>query len=183
MRPAMYIFLNKGLGMSTGKAAAQAGHAAVEGYRLSCGLDAHQPQENRDARENAAARHWYRGGHYTKLVMEASDAEHLRSIRDYIEARGFKGALIIDEGHTEIEPFTPTALGVEIVDKDDPHAAATFGEFKLFTSNPSVVILDGRMDTSTYIAVKELVRKGDIDAASERLQQSTKRSLFRRRGH
>lgn len=177
----MYIFVNKGLGMSTGKVAAQAAHAAVEGYRLSCGLTPHQPQDGL-ARENAEARHWYKGGHYMKLVMEANDAEHLRSIKDYIEARGFKTALIIDEGHTEIEPFTPTALGVEIVDKDHPHVQATFGEFNLFTSNPSVFIfeLDGKVDTNTYIAVKELVRKGDIEAARERLQQSNKRRWLRK---
>ena len=128
----MYIFLNKGLGMSAGKSAAQAGHAAVEAYRLSVGLDAHQPQEDRTARESAPARHWYKGGHYAKYVMEVADDTQMLVVRDYIEARGFKTALIVDEGHTEDTYFVPTALGVEIVDRAHPHVQETFGNFKLY---------------------------------------------------
>lgn len=107
--------------MSAGKVAAQAAHAAVEAYRLSLKNGEHTNVVNQ----------WYKGGHYTKLVMAARDTEHLRSIKDYIEARGFKTSLIIDEGHTEIPAITPTALGVEVVDKDDPHTAATFESFEL----------------------------------------------------
>lgn len=117
MKPVMYIFINKGLGMSPGKMAAQAAHAAVEAYRLS------HPD---------ILASWYQGGHYTKLVMEARDAEHLRAIKDYIDARGFDTALIIDEGRTEIAPHSVTALGVEVVDKDDEHTAQTFGDFKTY---------------------------------------------------
>jgi peptidyl-tRNA hydrolase len=117
MKTAMYIFVNKGLGMSTGKAAAQASHAAVEAYRLS---------------KPALVEHWYKGNHYTKLVMEAQDAEQMRVIERYINDRGFKTSLIIDEGLTEIEPHSITALGVEVVDKDDPHTLETFSTFKLY---------------------------------------------------
>ncbi len=119
----MYIFINRGLGMSAGKIAAQASHAAVEAYRIS---DAHMV--------NA----WYEGGHYTKLVMQADDAEQLSTIQEYIEARGFKTSLIIDEGRTEISPFSKTALGVEIVDKADDHVLATFSEFKTFKADKPV---------------------------------------------
>lgn len=117
MKPVMYIFLNRDLGMSTGKASAQVAHAAVEAYRLSS-------ETMIDA--------WYLGNHYTKLVMLAEDANHLRSIKEYIEERGFKTKMIIDEGRTEIAAHSPTALGVEIVDKDDPHTAATFESFKTY---------------------------------------------------
>lgn len=119
MDPVLYIFLNKGLGMSTGKSAAQAAHAAVEAYRLT-------PEDSN------LLRLWYKGGHYKKIVFEARDRHHLRDIERYINDRGFKTSLIIDEGHTEIAAFSPTALGVEIVNKDEPHTAATFGEFKLY---------------------------------------------------
>jgi PTH2 family peptidyl-tRNA hydrolase len=117
----MYIFVNKGLGMSAGKMAAQAGHAAVEAYRLS---------------ENDLLKEWYKGGHYTKLVMEARDTEHLLTIERYLEDRGFASTLIIDEGRTEIEAHTPTALGVAVVDKDDPHTAASFASFKTYRDKP-----------------------------------------------
>ncbi len=118
MNPTMYIVLNKGLNMSTGKAAAQASHAAVEAYLAS-------PDDN-------LRRVWHRGGHYTKIVLEAKDAEELKTVQHYLRDRGFDSCLIIDEGRTEIDPFTPTALGVCIVDKDNAHVAATFGTFRLY---------------------------------------------------
>lgn len=119
MNPVMYIFINKGLGMSPGKVAAQAGHAAVEAYRLT-------PEDSN------VLRMWYAGGHYTKIVLEARDALHLHSIERYIKDRGFKTSLIVDEGRTEIDPHTPTALGVEVVDKDNVHVAQTFSSFSLY---------------------------------------------------
>ncbi len=66
-------------------------------------------------------------------VLEAADADELQVQQKYIEDRGFKTSLIIDEGRTEIDPFTPTALGVEVLNKNNPHVAATFGEFRLFS--------------------------------------------------
>ena len=111
----MYIFINEDANMSQGKVGAQAAHAAVEAYRIS-------DKELLDA--------WYVGGHYTKLVMSAKDAQHLLTIERYLNERYFKTALIIDEGRTEIAPHTPTALGVAVVDRDDEHTAATFGDFK-----------------------------------------------------
>ncbi len=127
MNPVQYLILNKGAAMSTGKAAAQAAHASVEGVRLS----AREPNGN--PWDASIVNRWYRGGHYAKIVLEAADAEALRVAKEYIEARGFKTSLIIDEGRTELAPLTPTALGCEIVNKDDPHVSATFGVFDLYT--------------------------------------------------
>lgn len=132
MKPAMYIILNQGLGMSTGKSAAQAAHAAVEGFRLSCLPDPDRPEASAYFMETNTVRQWYKGGHYMKLVMAARDSEHLRDIERYLNDRGFKTALILDEGHTEVPAITPTALGVELVDKDDPHTAATFSSLSLY---------------------------------------------------
>lgn len=119
----MYSFINRGLGMTPGKIAAQAQHAAVEAYRIS------DPNLLAD---------WYLGGHYCKLAMVAEDNVDLLTIQKYIEERGFKTKLIIDEGRTEIAPMSMTALGVEVVDRDEPHTAATFGEFKLYKEKPIV---------------------------------------------
>ena len=107
--------------MSPGKLAAQTAHAAVEAYKIS---------------RNDLIEQWYVGGHHTKLVMDGGSGFRLRIIKDYLERRGFDCELIIDEGRTEIEPFTPTALGVEIVDRDEPHTAATFGEFRTLKQPP-----------------------------------------------
>lgn len=111
----MYIFANKGLGMSGPKLAAQVAHAAVEAWKVS---------------RSALIEEWDLGGHYAKIVLEARDTEHLRNVLQYVTDRGFKTIPIIDEGRTEIAPHSFTALGVEIVDKDDPHTAATFSTFK-----------------------------------------------------
>lgn len=116
-KPVMYIFINRGAGMSPGKVAAQAGHAAVEAYRIS---------------QKKLIDDWYIGGHYTKLVMLARDSEHLRDIEKYLTERGYKSKLIIDEGMTEVPSHTPTALGVEIVDKELADVEATFGSFDLY---------------------------------------------------
>jgi peptidyl-tRNA hydrolase len=129
----MYIVANEGLGMSPGKLAAQAAHAAVEAYRLSCPIPVWHPDQDKlrfEGRE--VVQEWYKGGHYTKIVLGARDSQHLLTLERYIKERGFKTALIIDEGRTEIEPHSPTAIGVEIVDKDDEHTWATFGSIKLF---------------------------------------------------
>lgn len=101
--PVMYIFANKSLNMSPGKMAAQVAHAAVKAS------DGSVP-----SMRNA----WNEYGFYTKLVMEARDATHLTDIERYLKERGILSWLIIDEGRTEIKKHTPTALGVEIIDKD-----------------------------------------------------------------
>ena len=122
MRPAQYIIINQGAGMSPGKMAAQACHAACEGVRVSL--------ETQDGRRLHNL--WHRGGHYMKLVMEVPNEQALTNAYHYIKERGFQAVMIVDEGHTEVAPLTATAVGVEIVDKDWPHAAETFSVFKLY---------------------------------------------------
>jgi peptidyl-tRNA hydrolase len=113
----MYSFINRDLGMTPGKLAAQAQHAAVEAYRIS---------------DPKLLEEWYVGGHYAKIVMLAEDDVQLLTIKHYLEERGFKTKLIVDEGRTEIKAHSMTALGVEVVDRDDAHTAATFGDFKTY---------------------------------------------------
>lgn len=129
MKPVMYLFLNRDLGMSTGKAAAQIAHAAVSAFEIS---------------DTKMVTEWKLGGHVTKIVLLAEDSHQLHTIDRYLRDREFKTTLIIDEGRTEIEKFSPTALGVEVVDKDDPHVAASFGEFKLYRDKrPEVKVTFG----------------------------------------
>lgn len=120
MNPCMYILMASPgtTAMSPGKLAAQAAHAAVEAWQIS---DKNSQVVNR----------WYCGGHYMKIVLMADD---LRVAERYINDRGFKTALIIDEGRTEFEGgLTPTAIGVEILDKNALHVKQTFGAFKLYS--------------------------------------------------
>jgi PTH2 family peptidyl-tRNA hydrolase len=121
----MYIFVNKGLGMSSGKMAAQAAHAAVEAYKVS----------NKDL-----IKQWELGKHYAKLVMQARDERHLMTIQKYLADRGIKSELIIDEGMTEIDAHQATALGVEILDRNDPSVQATMSTFELYRDAVKVIL-------------------------------------------
>lgn len=123
MNPVMYIFINKGLKMSTGKCVAQGAHAACEAVRIS------KPE---------MVKAWNEYGFYTKMVMEARDADHLKDIQKYLQDRDIKSALIIDEGRTEILKHTPTALGVEIIDKNT--LGPVFQEFDLFKDKIKVSV-------------------------------------------
>lgn len=117
MNPVMYIIANKGLEMSPGKLAAQVAHAAVEAYKIS---------------DDDMIQEWEKGGHYCKIVLSVSSEFRLWAAKHYIESRYFDTELIIDEGRTEIDAFSPTALGVAVVDKDDPHTKSTFSTFRLY---------------------------------------------------
>jgi hypothetical protein len=64
--------------------------------------------------------------------MLARDTEHLYTIERYLQERHVNTKLIIDEGRTEIAAHSPTALGVEVVDKDNPVIAATFESFQTY---------------------------------------------------
>lgn len=172
MKPAMYIFINKGLGMSPGKIAAQAGHAAVEAALISCpwtehhyGPGWHTSREDRLPLWDA----WRQGLHYAKYVMEARDSEHLLLIEKYLLERRVSCKLIIDEGHTEVAPISATALGCAIVDKDDPHTAATFSSFKLYRDESAAVVLEStdRISRKDHRIVRKLCQSGRARLAQD----------------
>jgi len=117
VKPTIYVFLNKGLHMSIGKAAAQAGHAVAASF-----LEA--TIEETDL--------WGRSIHRTMIVLEARNAEHIHNIQRYLHERGIKTRLIIDEGVNEIDPHTPTALASKVLDKNDKRVIDAFSTFDLY---------------------------------------------------
>lgn len=138
MKPARYIFLNKGLGMSAGKCAAQAAHAETLAMN-----DLHNKKYNHPQpwvmQQEQLWEKWFGDGHYAKYVMEVTDATQMFTIKHYLEERGFSCYLVVDEGHTENTYFVPTAMAVELIDKDDERSASIFGEFRKYkekTSSP-----------------------------------------------
>lgn len=141
MKPARYIFLNKGLGMSRGKCAAQAAHAetlATYEY-LSHWISDYEldPCERVWLEAQMVLwKKWYGEGHYAKYVMAVEDSTQMFTIKHYLEERGFRCYLVVDEGHTEGTYMVPTAMSVELVDKDDERTASIFGEFRLFKERP-----------------------------------------------
>lgn len=115
--PIIYIFLNKSLGMSVGKAAAQAAHAAVFAAASS---------------DMSKQQLWRVSPHKTIIVLEARDENHLRNIEKYLSQRDFTANMIVDEGVNEIDPHTITALSSEILDKNNLDVKDTFSTFKLY---------------------------------------------------
>jgi peptidyl-tRNA hydrolase len=173
MKPAMYIFINKGLGMSPGKIAAQAGHAACEALLMSHpATSSHTQYGNTTSysltQQNDLWNAWRTGLHYAKYVMEARDSEHLLYIDRYLRDRGFRTVLIVDEGHTEIEPIQPTALGVALVDKDDPHTDATFSSFNLYQEDPpQVLVFEGNPTPAELAIARHIFLTKGYDAVEE----------------
>lgn len=138
MNPVQYIFLDRTLEMSTGKAAAQAAHASVEGALT------HYIETGNSDESTELWYAWREGKHYAKVVLETDD---LFTAKEYLESRGFRVELIIDEGRTEFGgKLTPTAIGTMIVDKDDPHTRATFGEFDTYGTHNRRVAEKNRRD-------------------------------------
>lgn len=124
-RPFVYVFANKGLGMSAGKLSAQVAHAV-----MMAGVE--QPKEK--------FKSWANSMHRTIIVLEANDETHMRNIHSYLKERGFKMSLIVDEGVNEITPFTVTAMASEILDRNDPNVEDAFAGFKLYTDLVKVTI-------------------------------------------
>jgi len=121
--PVMYLFVNKGINMSPGKMAAQTAHAACCAQRIS---------------NDQLINDWYEFGFYTKIVLEARSERHLETIKKYLEERDIKTSLIIDEGRTELNPHTMTALGVEVIDKNIK--GEIFKSFKLYKPEFNITV-------------------------------------------
>lgn len=139
MKPARYIFLNQGLAMSAGKCAAQAAHAETLAMH-----DFHSHSERVYEldpevkawlmRQDELYEIWYGDGHYAKYVMKAKDSTQMFTIERYLNdaPRLFKTYMVVDEGHTEDTYMVPTALAVELVDKDDERTASIFNTFRMY---------------------------------------------------
>ncbi|MHA1410032.1 MAG: peptidyl-tRNA hydrolase Pth2 [Candidatus Odinarchaeia archaeon] len=101
------------LGMSKGKIAAQAAHAAVT--------------SSEKTRKYAATwwSNWFNEGQ-KKVVVKVSSEKELIDLKNAAEKNGIPSALITDRGLTEIPPGTITALGLgpapnNVIDKITGH--------------------------------------------------------------
>lgn len=121
--PVRYVFLNREAQMSTGKIEAQAAHA--------CELAALG-----EPKDSNLHRLYFRGGHHSKVVLLGRDHQHMQSIVAYLWARGFPTISIYDEGRTEVDHLTFTAIATYVVDKNHPHTRDAFSTFDLYKDLP-----------------------------------------------
>lgn len=115
----MSIVIRRDLKISCGKAAAQAGHAAVE-----CVMKALE-----NARWRKWLEQWIDEGQ-KKIVLAAENLEHLYELYRKAVSLDLPTAVVVDAGLTEVPPGTPTAICVgpapdELVD-------AVTGSLKLY---------------------------------------------------
>lgn len=125
VNPVQYIFVNKSLNLSFGKAAAQIAHAQealtheyIENFRDK--LDDYNELLSTNPR--------------TVIVLECKDAEELYKIVGYVEAIGLITGIYVDEGGDGYI-LEPTAMAVEYVEKDDPRLTPLFSKFELYKPN------------------------------------------------
>lgn len=122
--------------MSPGKLAAQCAHASalyVEWYYRNVNR-VPKASECVNLRHHLY-REWMDSGHYTKLTLAVKNSEQMHTVDRYLQDRGYKTFMVIDEGRTEGTEFQPTALAVEVVDRDEERIQKIFGEFRLYTEN------------------------------------------------
>lgn len=110
-----YVIVPKDPDMSRGKIASQVAHAtyfALEKFK-----------------DKKLVKEWERTG-CCVIVLECKDVTALLSADKYLDQWNIPHHLYIDEGHTEVDALTPTALATGII-KDD--SQWMFEQFKLFT--------------------------------------------------
>jgi len=123
--------------MSPGKIAAQAAHAETLAVQDLWSAHARESELDIIEREWLKTQQtlwskWFGEGHYAKYIMVADDGAQLFTIKYYLEERGYRCYLVVDEGHTEGTYMVPTAMSIELIDKDDERSASIFGEFRLY---------------------------------------------------
>lgn len=90
------IVVRTDLGMGTGKLAAQVAHASLRAA---------------DASDEGVRTRWDRDG-ATKVVLEATSEDQLRTLADRARRAGLPTELVSDAGRTQLSPGTVTALAV-----------------------------------------------------------------------
>lgn len=123
--PTIYIFINKGLQMSVGKVAAQAGHAVA---LIALGATGKEAES------------WKVAPHKRIMVMQARDEQHLHNIHTYLLQRGIQSQKVVDEGANEIDSHSITALATEIVDHDDMDILKMMSTFDLYRDKVKVTL-------------------------------------------
>ena len=113
----MVIVVRSDLGMSTGKVAAQACHAALAAVRRLNGSRA------------GAVRTWESQGEPVIVLKGDGGMEQLRALEGEARARGVPAASIRDAGRTEVAPGTTTVLAVGPAPKGEVDAIT--GHLKL----------------------------------------------------
>lgn len=103
-----YVIVPKKPKMSPGKIASQVAHATF--------MALEKQRESENAGESQQGE-WKRNG-MCVIVLQCKTTEQLSNIAKYFEQWNIPHHLYIDEGLTEIDPMTPTALATGVLTED-----------------------------------------------------------------
>lgn len=112
---AMYILINKSLGMQKGKIAAQAGHA-VQKMTEYCVKNCPEIWYN------------YNQSNIPKITLQVKTEDQMKDI--LLETKDIIKSYVIDEGRTQIKPNSLTA--VAFIPMDKSNSPKCFKDLKLF---------------------------------------------------
>ena len=96
------IIVRNDLGMGKGKIAAQASHASISAFLKT--------------NDKQIITAWL--PHQKKIVLKVGSKEELLDLYNNLNNK-FPCALIIDAGHTQVEPNTMTCIGIGPVDEEE----------------------------------------------------------------
>lgn len=123
--PTQFVFLNKSLNMSSGKAAAQAAHA-IEELVYTIFTDASQ-EKIQEYKKNMSA------SPRSMIVLQVEDTEELYKLNSYLNSQDIWTGIYVDE-LANGQRFVPTALAVEYLDRNEIKAKLLSGMYEKFTS-------------------------------------------------
>lgn len=123
--PTQFVFLNKSLNMSSGKAAAQAAHA-IEELVYTIFTDASQ-EKIQEYKKNMSA------SPRSMIVLQVEDTEELYKLDSYLNSQDIWTGIYVDE-LANGQRFVPTALAVEYLDRNEIKAKLLSGMYEKFTS-------------------------------------------------
>ena len=109
----MVLCVRTDLKMSSGKVAAQAGHATLGAYKAAL------------KRNEGDVKAWSRTGQ-AKVALKVASLEELRALAEAAERAGLVNYIVVDAGRTQIEEGSETVLAVgpapkEAVDRVTGH--------------------------------------------------------------
>jgi len=108
-----YVIVPKKPKMSKGKIASQVAHATFMALE----------------KENSKLIKTWKETGMCVIILECKNTEQLLSAEKYFNQWRIINHLYIDEGYTEVDPLTPTALATGIIEE---HTQWMLGQFKLY---------------------------------------------------
>jgi len=97
-----FVIIPKKPKMSPGKIASQVAHATFMALE----------------KENSIIKNKWKQNGMCVIVLQVKDTNQLNNMANYLKQWNISSYLYIDEGLTEVEPFTPTSLSTGILTED-----------------------------------------------------------------